>query len=130
MKTQRVYLMNELIFRVPLKITYKWSLNKIYAGVLPWVRTRDKRFILNLVRPLFYGRKIKTFDKPVMIEMQFKSRLDVSNHSYLFKMVEDAMVDLKIIENDSDKFVKEIRQKKQVIFDGIIVYVREYEESE
>lgn len=120
--------MNELVFRVPLKITYKWSLNKIYAGVLPWVRTRDKKFILNLVVPLFYGKKIKTFDKPVMIEMQFKSRLDVSNHSYLFKMVEDAMVDLKIIENDSDKFVKEIRQKKQVIFDGIIVYVREYEE--
>lgn len=120
--------MNELIFRVPLKITYKWSLNKIYAGVLPWVRTSDKRFILNLVRPIFYGKKIKTFDKPVMIEMQFKSRLDVSNHSYLFKMIEDSMVDLKIIENDSDKFVKEIRQKKQTIFEGVIVCVSEYKD--
>ncbi len=120
--------MNELVFRVPLKITYKWSLNKIYAGVLPWVRTRDKKFILNLVVPLFYGKKIKTFDKPVMIEMQFKSRLDVSNHSYLFKMIEDAIKEIGIIEDDSDKYVKETRQKKQTIFEGVIVCVSEYKD--
>ena len=60
--------------------------------------------------------------------MQFNSRLDVSNHAYVFKMIEDAIKELGIIKDDTDKYVKKCTMLKQGVFDGIIVCIREYEE--
>ncbi|MBQ7270171.1 MAG: hypothetical protein IJR18_00585, partial [Campylobacter sp.] len=50
--------------------------------------------------------------KPVILGMSFKSNLDVSNHSYMFKIIEDCLVNAKILEDDSNKFVKAIYIEK------------------
>jgi len=77
------------IFKIPLEIdSKKWSLNKIYAGVHWSVRAKDKEYIRQLVRSVTGIRK--PFEKPVLIKMAFNSGLDVSNHGYLFKLIESA----------------------------------------
>lgn len=57
--------------------------------------------------------------------MYFNSGLDVSNHAYLFKMIEDALVKCKLINDDTDKYVKSITMEKQNFFKGVIVEVEE-----
>lgn len=128
MKTQKALLMNELVFMVPLKITSALSLNKIYSGIFWAKRKKQKDDIKTLVKIALRGREKIKFDKPVEIEMQFNSRLDVSNHAYVFKMIEDAIKELGIIKDDTDKYVKKCTMLKQGVFDGIIVCIREYEE--
>lgn len=128
MKTQKGFLMNELVFMVPLKITSALSLNKIYSGIFWAKRKKQKDDIKTLVKIALRGREKIKFDKPVEIEMQFNSRLDVSNHAYVFKMIEDAIKELGIIKDDTDKYVKKCTMLKQGVFDGIIVCIREYEE--
>ena len=115
------------IFKIPLEIdSKKWSLNKIYAGVHWSVRAKDKEYIRQLVRSVTGMRK--PFEKPVLIKMAFNSGLDVSNHGYLFKMIEDALVKCKVIYNDEDKYVKSITMEKQNAFKGVIVEVEEISE--
>lgn len=115
----------ETIYKIPLQITSKdWSLNKIYSGVHHWVRSKDKEYITLLVKSVVM-KEHKTFDKKVSIEMAFKSKLDISNHGYLFKLIEDALVKCEVIENDTKKFVGEIKMTSQEEFEGIIVTIRE-----
>lgn len=127
MKTQKGCLMNKFIFIVPLKITSALSLNKIYSGIFWAKRKKQKDDIKTLVKIALRGRKKIKFDKPVEIEMQFNSRLDVSNHAYVFKMIEDAIKELGIIKDDTDKYVKKCTMLKQRVFDGIVVCIMEYE---
>ena len=111
-------------FEIPLKITSKdWGLNKIYSGIHWNIRSKDKDYITTLVRSIV-GIK-KTFERPVSIKMSFNSGLDVSNHAYLFKMIEDALVKCKLINDDTDKYVKSITIEKQKEFKGVIVEVEE-----
>lgn len=120
--------MNELVFMVPLKITSALSLNKIYSGIFWAKRKKQKDDIKTLVKIALRGKKKIKFDKPVEIEMQFNSRLDVSNHAYIFKMIEDAIKERGIIEDDTDKYVKKCVMQKQDVFDGIVVCVKEYKD--
>ena len=116
------------IFKIPLEIdSKKWSLNKIYAGVHWSVRAKDKEYIRQLVRSAIGIRK--PYEKPVLIKMAFNSGLDVSNHAYLFKMIEDALVKCKLINDDTDKYVKSITMEKQKEFKGVIVEVEELKEE-
>ena len=58
--------------------------------------------------------------------MSFKSELDVTNHLYVFKIIEDRLVEKGIIKNDDDTIVKEITLKKHT--DGgaaVIVKIKE-----
>lgn len=111
-------------FEIPLEITSKdWGLNKIYAGIHWNIRSKDKDYITTLVRSIV-GIK-KAFERPVSIKMSFNSGLDVSNHAYLFKMIEDALVKCKVINDDTDKYVKSITMEKQKEFKGVIVEVEE-----
>ena len=128
MKTQKDCLMNELVFMVSLKITSALSLNKIYAGIFWAKRKKQKDNVKTLVKIALRGKKKIKFDKPVEIEMQFNSRLDVSNHAYIFKMIEDAIKERGIIEDDTDKYVKKCVMQKQDVFDGVIVCVKEYKD--
>lgn len=128
MKTQKDCLMNELVFRVPLKISSALSLNKIYSGIFWAKRKKQKDDIKTLVKIALRGKKKIKFDKPVEIEMQFNSRLDVSNHAYIFKMIEDAIKERGIIEDDTDKYVKKCVMQKQDVFDGVVVCVKEYKD--
>lgn len=115
------------IFKIPLEIdSKKWSLNKIYAGVHWSVRAKDKEYIIQLVRSVTGIRK--PFEKPVLIKMAFNSGLDVSNHGYLFKLIEDSLVKCGVIQNDSYKYVKCNIMTLQKAFKGVIVEVEEVEE--
>ena len=81
----------KLIYKIPINIDKKHlSLNKIYAGVHWSVRAKDKEYIRQLVRSVTGIRK--PYEKPVLIKMAFNSGLDVSNHGYLFKLIEDSLV--------------------------------------
>lgn len=110
-----------MIVKIPLKITSKLSTNKIYEGVHWTIRARDKNNIRKIATPLFRG--VKTFQKPVTIKMSFKSRLDVSNHSYLFKIIEDVLKECKVITDDTEKYVNKCIIAKQKEFNGVIVEV-------
>ncbi|WP_339064038.1 hypothetical protein [Fusobacterium polymorphum] len=115
------------IFKIPLEIRSKdWGLNKIYAGIHWNIRSKDKDYITTLVMSIV-GIK-KAFERPVSIKMSFNSGLDVSNHAYLFKMIEDALVKCKVINDDTDKYVKSITMEKQKEFKGVIVEVEEISE--
>lgn len=61
------------------------------------------------------------------LKMSFKSRLDVSNHAYLFKLIEDSLVKCGLLKDDTDKYVGKITLEKQKEFDGVIVEVEEME---
>lgn len=112
------------IFKIPLEIdSKKWSLNKIYAGVHWSVRAKDKEYIRQLVRSVTGIRK--PFEKPVLIKMAFNSGLDVSNHGYLFKLIEDGLVKCGVIQNDSYKYVQCNIMTLQKAFKGVIVEVEE-----
>lgn len=100
-------------------------MNKIYAGVHWSKRKKQAEEIHALVRYELYRQKIprKPFEKPVEIIFKYNSRLDVSNHGYLSKLIEDALKGYLIVD-DSRKYVKRIVQE----FwdgDGICVEVRE-----
>ena len=115
-----------LEFFIPLTITKELSLNQIYAGV-HWNKRKDQKDAICLLTKNALGGKAVKFDAPVCIEMSFCSRLDVSNHAYLFKMIEDVLKELKIIKDDTDKYVKRVAMSKQNEFKGVIVRVSEAE---
>lgn len=109
-------------FKIPLKITGKFGLNKIYSGCHWAVRNKDKENILALVQSCVKRRQ-EAYKEAVVLSMEFYSRLDVSNHAYLFKMVEDSLVTLGLLKDDTDAYVKEVRMSKQKEFEGIIVNI-------
>ena len=115
-----------LEFFIPLTITKELSLNQIYAGV-HWNKRKDQKDAICLLTKNALGGKMVKFDAPVCIEMSFCSRLDVSNHAYLFKMIEDTLRGLKIIKDDTDKYVKKVIMSKQNEFKGVVVKVSEAE---
>nr|DAN32590.1 MAG TPA: hypothetical protein [Caudoviricetes sp.] len=84
----------------------------------------------NLYDCIFQSRKeeAKPFEKPVLIKMAFNSGLDVSNHGYLFKLIEDSLVKCGVIQNDSYKYVKCNIMALQKAFKGVIVEVEEISE--
>lgn len=116
----------ELNFSIQLKITKELSLNQIYAGV-HWTKRKDQKDAIRLLTKNALKGKAVKFNAPVCIEMSFCSRLDVSNHAYLFKMIEDTLRGLKIIKDDTDKYVKKVIMSKQNEFKGVIVRVSEAE---
>ena len=64
--------------------------------------------------------------------MSFNSELDVSNHGYLFKMIEDSLVKCKLLNDDNDEFVKQVIMEKQtaVSYTHLDVYKRQEEDKE
>lgn len=113
------------VFKIPMKINGKLGLNKIYAGVHWAVRSKDKENMRLLVRSVVGLRQ--AYKKSVHLKMSFKSRLDVSNHAYLFKLIEDSLVKCGLLKDDTDKYVGKITLEKQKEFDGVIVEVEEME---
>lgn len=63
-------------------------------------------------------------DVPVRLEMGFKSGIsDVSNHAFIFKLVEDSLVNNSVIDDDNADIVREIKLFKQDVFDGVLVNI-------
>lgn len=94
-------------FVIHHKITSKDSSNQSHAGQHWAVRKKKTDYWHNLVRSEIMSQlpKRKPFDVPVMIEFKFRSRLDITNHSWIVKVIEDAMKGL-LIHNDAKKYVK------------------------
>jgi len=63
-------------------------------------------------------------DVPVRLEMGFKSGIsDVSNHAFIFKLVEDSLVNNGVIDDDNADIVREIKLFKQDVFDGVLINI-------
>ena len=109
--------------KIPYEINSKMGTNKIYSGVHWAIRNKDKEKIRLLIRSIVGLRK--AYEKPVQLKMSFYSRLDVSNHSYLFKLIEDSLVKCGLLKDDTDKYVKTTIMTKQKEFRGVIVEIEE-----
>lgn len=67
-------------------------------------------------------------DVPVRLEMGFKSGIsDVSNHAFIFKLIEDSLVKNGVIDDDNADIVREIKLFKQDVFDGVLVNIVRFE---
>lgn len=117
-----------MIICLPLKVTGEYGMNKLYAGVHWAKRKKQADEIHALVRYELYRQRIprKAFENPVEIIFKYNSRLDISNHGYLSKLIEDALKGYLIVD-DSRKYVRRFVQE----FwdgDGILVEIREKED--
>jgi hypothetical protein len=94
------------------------STNAAYAGQHWGKRTKHKALTVMAVR-VALGANTKKFDQPVRVEVlphlgKGKRAYDVSNYSYAYKLIEDALVEKKVLVNDTANFVKEVCFKKPV----------------
>lgn len=103
----------------------KYSFNKLYATMHWTKRKAAADYFHSITQCALYSQKIprKLFECPVKITMYFNSNLDVSNHSWIAKMIEDGMKDY-LIQDDNKKFVHSLEQR---FYDGkgILVEVEE-----
>lgn len=86
-----------------------YGMNAIYAGK-HWTKRRQDAQMWHLmtVGAMNRARCRKTpFDKPVVIRFLWNDRLDLSNHAYMAKLIEDGMTG-RIIADDSRRYVRGI----------------------
>lgn len=87
----------------------KLSLNAIYRGIHYRTRSAHKEdwyYAIMEAQPQRYRGEF-----PVRVHYHFKlpgTKLDVSNHAYMVKMAEDALVAARVIPDDSPKYVSGI----------------------
>lgn len=86
----------------------EYGMNAIYAGKHWTRRKKDSEFWHNLVYAhlLKCSKPKEMFDKVELI-FSYNDRLDLSNHAYMAKMIEDALKGIVIID-DNRKYVKRI----------------------
>jgi len=101
--------MENVIFRLNIKLDRALSLNSIYANCHWSKRKKDADNMHSLVRYsiLEQIKNPKIFTSPVEIYFYFNTRLDISNTAYAAKLIEDALKGLLIVD-DSKKYVKAI----------------------
>lgn len=91
-----------------IPIPEKVSLNKIYAGVHFSQRSAHKASYQMAVRASKPRPQPFSGPYPVHVHYHFKlagPRLDMSNHSYMLKMVEDGLVHCGVLPGDEPKYV-------------------------
>lgn len=109
--------MSKEVFRIDYPPTQagKKQWNKLYGTNAYWagkhhaVRTQDARFWHEITRISMSKAHVRKtpFDKPVVITFLWNDRLDLSNHSIMAKMIEDALKG-RIIHDDTRRWVKGI----------------------
>ena len=112
--------------RIPL-LMENFGLNDILSSTASYqmakkmVRTIADLYIAKDLRGVHIG-------VPVRLEMGFKSGIsDVSNHAFIFKLIEDSLVKNGIIDDDNADIVREIKLFKQDVFDGVLVNLVRFE---
>ena len=112
--------------RIPL-LMENFGLNDILSSTASYqmakkmVRTIADLYIAKDLRGVHIG-------VPVRLEMGFKSGIsDVSNHAFIFKLVEDSLVKNGVIDDDNADIVREIKLFKQDVFDGVLVNIVRFE---
>lgn len=94
---------------ITIPIPEKVSLNRIYAGIHFRERSAHKdEYYLSVLsaNPQPYAGPF-----PAAFHYHFRlhgSKLDISNHAYMLKMVEDALVACGVIPADDQKYVGRI----------------------
>ncbi len=112
--------------RIPL-LMENFGLNDILSSMASYqmakkmVRTIADLYIAKDLRGVHIG-------VPVRLEMGFKSGIsDVSNHAFIFKLIEDSLVKNGVIDDDNADIVREIKLFKQDVFDGVLVNIMRFE---
>lgn len=87
------------------------STNSIYGGIHFSKRSRHKNEALIALSRIGY---IPPFCTPVDIEItpqlgKGKRAYDVSNYSYTYKLIEDALVHKKILVDDTPEYVRSVK---------------------
>lgn len=94
-----------MIQSVTIPLPYKLSTNDIYAGIHWSVRAKYKDMMRwTLITSI---AKIKPVEQCVLkFAFFFKNKpLDCSNCTFMAKMIEDCLVEHKILKDDSPKYV-------------------------
>lgn len=114
-------------FTVPLKVDGKYGMNEIYKGIHWTKRNKTAEEIHELVYYSMMQQNVPPviFKKPVTIQFSFNSNLDLDNHGYIVKLVIDGLKGY-LIQDDSRKYVTEIRQK---FYDGKDILIEIWEEK-
>lgn len=95
--------------KLTIPIPDKVSLNAIYAGV--HFRTRASHKEKYHWAVLASKPKPYTGDFPVQVAYHFRlhgRQLDISNHAYMLKMVEDGLVHAGVLPDDTPQYVASI----------------------
>lgn len=108
---------------------HDYGVNAYYAGKHHSKRAQDARYWHALTMAAMAAAKTRKrpFDKPVVITFLWNDRLDLSNHSIMAKMIEDALKG-RVIHDDTRRWVKGIEHYWHDE-NCIKVIVREVEES-
>lgn len=95
-------------FTMNHKITSADSLNSIYAGK-HWTNRKSKAdyFHQLVVVALRKLPPMRPYDKPVMFEFWFNSRLDLDNHGFMVKTIIDGCKGI-VIHDDTKRYVQAI----------------------
>jgi len=107
------------------------STNSIYAGVHWAKRQKQKEQAMIALATLGV---INGFSKPVNIEVtpylgKGKRGYDVSNYSYTYKLIEDAMVKKGILQDDSPEFVRSVKFNAPIKYAGTTAILITIEEN-
>ena len=108
-----------VVVKYVVPIPEKVSLNKIYAGIHFSQRKVHKDNYHLAV--LASKPEPWTGDFPVHVHYHFKlrgNRLDISNHAYMQKMVEDGLVACGVLPDDDQKYVSGITVTAEQIKKG------------
>lgn len=112
--------------RIPL-LMENFGLNDILSSTANY-QTAKK--MVRTIADLYIAKDLRGvhIDVPVRLEMGFKSGIsDVSNHAFIFKLIEDSLVKNGVIDDDNADIVREIKLFKQDVFDGVLVNIMRFE---
>lgn len=112
--------------RIPL-LMENFGLNDILSSKSNYQMAKK---MVRTIADLYIAKDLRGvhIDVPVRLEMGFKSGIsDVSNHAFIFKLVEDSLVNNGVIDDDNADIVREIKLFKQDVFDGVLVNIMRFE---
>lgn len=87
----------------------EYGMNAVYAGK-HWSKRREDAQTWHIMTRAAMNKaecRKKPFEKSVIITFLWNDRLDLSNHAYMAKLIEDGMKG-RIITDDSKRFVRGI----------------------
>lgn len=94
--------MRPIIFNIPERI----STNDIYSGV-HWTKRNDHKKLYRGVP--FIASPVTNYPVECHYHFKFTGRtMDITNFSYMVKLIEDALVKKSVLKDDSQKYVSKV----------------------
>lgn len=125
----------EVVINLKVKLNQVVSSNEFYSNKLHWSRRKrikDDYHIL-VKAEINKIKKVEPITFPLMLRIDyfFKTRMfDVSNTFIMTKMIEDSLVKSKILQDDTPKWVPEIRstcQRSEQEFNWVSIRAYNYD---